>query len=92
MKSLIDKINEQYYNIDVQWLNDDKPCKTISGNKVKIIDIDIKEVPNKIHGIVYDDSYQVNYTWEDDGTCIACTDKYGTPRKPTYEDTLIKDI
>ena len=38
--------------IDEQWLNDEKPVMTKDGRQVIVVEIDMKEVPNIIHGQV----------------------------------------
>ena len=76
--------------IDEQWLNDEKPVMTKDGRQVIITEIDIKEVPNIIHGQVKIKTKLFDYEWLDDGTCQKALDQLGNPKKPEEADNLVK--
>lgn len=91
MKRLIDFINEtKGQQIDDQWINDEKPVMTQDGRQVIITKIDMKEVPNIIHGKVKMDNKLYDYEWLDNGTCQKALDKFGNPKKADYADQLVK--
>ena len=91
MKRLIDFINEtKGQQIDDQWINDEKPVMTQDGRQVIITKIDMKEVPNIIHGIVKMDDKLYDYEGLDNGTCQKALDKFGNPKKADYADQLVK--
>ena len=76
--------------IDEQWLNDEKPVMTKDGRQVIITEIDMKEVPNIIHGQVKMKNKLFDYEWLDDGTCQKALDQLGNPKKPEEADNLVK--
>lgn len=76
--------------IDEQWLNDEKPVMTKDGRQVIIVEIDLKEVPNIIHGQVKMKNKLFDYEWLDDGTCQKALDQLGNPKKPEEADNLVK--
>ncbi|MCH5166951.1 MAG: hypothetical protein J1F35_03575 [Erysipelotrichales bacterium] len=78
--------------VDDQWINDEKPVKTMDGRQAIITDINMKEVPNILIGQVRWQTKLLNYEWQDDGVCIKATDQYGNPKKPTEADYLVKDF
>lgn len=78
--------------IDDQWLNDEKPVMTKDGRPVIIVDIDLKEVPNIIHGQVKQNNKLFEYEWVDNGMCQKATDRYGNPKQPEENDNLVKAI
>ena len=78
--------------IDEQWLNDDKPVMTKDGRQVIITEIDMKEVPNIIHGQVKMKTKLFDYEWLDDGTCQKALDQLGNPKKPEESDNLVKAV
>lgn len=91
MKRLIDFINEtKGQQIDDQWINDEKPVMTQDGRQVIITKVDMKEVPNIIHGKVKMDDKLYDYEWLDNGTCQKALDKFGNPKKADYADQLVK--
>lgn len=93
MRKISEIIKEkQQEPIDDQWINDEKPVKTVDDRQVIILDIDMKEVPNILKGQVKFQNKLLDYEWEDNGTCIKATDQYGNPKKPTESDNLVKDI
>ena len=78
--------------IDDQWLNDEKPVMTKDGRQVIITSIDLKEVPNIIHGHVKMKDKLFEYEWLDDGTCQKAVDQLGNPKKTVDADNLVKAI
>lgn len=91
MKRLTDFINEtKGQQIDDQWINDERPVMTQDGRQVIITKIDMKEVPNIIHGKVKMDDKLYDYEWLDNGTCQKALDKFGNPKKADYADQLVK--
>lgn len=93
MKTLTNFINEHKYQpIDDQWINDEKPVMTADGREVKILSVDLKQVPNVIIGQIIDGAHTYNFQWTDDGKCIHAEDKLGNPVKPTDDDKLVKAI
>ena len=50
----------------------------------------MSNVPNIIKGQVKIGNHLFDYEWEDDGTCIKATDRYGNPKKPEENDNLVK--
>ena len=76
--------------IDEQWLNDEKPVMTKDGRQVIVVEIDMKEVPNIIHGQVKMKTKLFDYEWLDDGTCQKALDQLGNPKKPEEADNLVK--
>lgn len=76
--------------IDDQWLNDEKPVMTKDGRSVIVVKIDMKEVPNIIHGQVKMKDKLFEYEWLDDGTCQKALDNLGNPKKPVEADNLVK--
>lgn len=78
--------------IDDQWLNDEKPVMTKDGRQVIITSIDLKEVPNIIHGQVKMKDKLFEYEWLDDGTCQKAVDQLGNPKKTVDADNLVKAI
>lgn len=76
--------------IDDQWINDENPVMTKDGREVKILTVDIKEVPNVIIGQVLDNGKTLNFRWNDDGTCINAEDTLGNPIRPSEDDNLVK--
>ena len=76
--------------IDDQWLNDEKPVMTQDGRQVIVTKIDLKEVPNIIHGQVKMKEKLFDYEWMDDGTCQKALDQLGNPKKPVEADNLVK--
>ena len=78
--------------IDDQWLNDEKPVMTKDGRQVIITSIDLKEVPNIIHGQVKIKDKLFEYEWLDDGTCQKAVDQLGNPKKTVDADNLVKAI
>lgn len=89
MKTLLEYLlsNEA---IDEQWLNDKKPVKTAEGFNALIENIDRTKVPNVIKGKVNILDKTFDWEWNDDGTCIKATDRYGNPKQPEEKDKLIK--
>ena len=93
MKSLSNLIKEHKYQpIDDQWINDEKPVMTADGREVKILSVDLKQVPNVIIGQITSDGHVYNFQWEDTGKCIHAEAKLGNPVKPTDDDKLVKAI
>lgn len=96
MKSLaayIRSINEtKGDDIDQQWLNDEKPVMTSDGRQVIVTKIDLKEVPNIIHGQVKMKEKLFDYEWYDDGTCLKALDQFGNPKKADDADKLVKAV
>lgn len=93
MKNIIDYIKESKgYDIDTQWLNDDKPVMTKDGRSVIILNIDYGEVPNIIHGQVKMKEKLFDYEWNEKGTCIKALDQMGNPKKPDDSDDLVKAV
>lgn len=91
MKRLTDFINEtKGQQIDDQWINDERPVMTQDGRQVIITKIDMKEVPNIIHGKVKMDDKLYDYEWLDNGICQKALDKFGNPKKADYADQLVK--
>lgn len=91
MKSLNNYILEkQNEPIDTQWVNDEKPIKTIDGRQVIIYSIDRKQVPNVLKGSVKMNDSLFEFEWLDNGTCVKATDKLGNPKQPDSSDNLIK--
>ena len=91
MKSLKERLNEvKGENITSQWINDEKPVMTKDGRQVIITEIDMKEVPNIIHGQVKMKTKLFDYEWLDDGTCQKALDQLGNPKKPEEADNLVK--
>lgn len=91
MKSLNNYILEkQNESIDSQWVNDEKPIKTIDGRQVIIYSIDRKQVPNVLKGSVKMNDSLFEFEWLDNGTCVKATDKLGNPKQPDNSDNLIK--
>lgn len=86
---ILEKQNEP---IDDQWINDEKPVMTKDGRQVIIVKVDMKQVPNIIHGKVKMDEKLYDYEWLDDGTCQKALDKFGNPKRPDYADKLVKAI
>jgi len=78
--------------IDDQWLNDEKPVMTKDGRQVIITNIDLKEVPNIIHGHVKMKDKLFEYEWLDDGTCQKAVDQLGNPKKTVEADNLVKAL
>ena len=78
--------------IDEQWLNDEKPVMTKDGRQVIVTEIDLKEVPNIIHGKVKMKDKLFEYEWLDDGTCQKAVDNLGNPKKVVESDNLVKAI
>ena len=76
--------------IDEQWLNDEKPVMTKDGRQVIVTEIDLKEVPNIIHGKVKMKDKLFDYEWLADGTCQKAVDNLGNPKKPIESDNLVK--
>lgn len=76
--------------IDDQWLNDENPVMTKDGRQVIVTKIDLKEVPNIIHGQVKMKDKLFEYEWLDDGTCQKATDNLGNPKQPHESDNLVK--
>lgn len=93
MKTITNFINETFANgqkIDDQWINDEKLVKTADGREAKIVNIDMKTVPNKLEGIVKNNGKWTKYEWYDTGECTFATDHLGNPTKPTENDNLVK--
>lgn len=91
MKHINEFLNEkQLENIDAQWINDEKPIKTIDGRQAIVYDIDRKQVPNILKGSVKMNDSLYEFEWMDNGVCIKATDKYGNPKKPDTSDNLVK--
>ena len=76
--------------IDEQWLNDEKPVMTKDGRQVIITEIDMKEVPNIIHGQVKMKEKLFDYEWNDEGICTKAVDNLGNPKKADEADKLVK--
>lgn len=79
-------------DIDQQWLNDEKPVMTVDGRQVIITSIDMKEVPNIIHGQVKMKDKLFEYEWYDDGICAKALDQFGNPKKADDADRLVKAV
>lgn len=91
MKTLSQFIQEQNNeSIDDQWLNDEKPVKTVDGNQVIITKIDMEQVPNIIYGKVKFGEELFDYEWDDNGICQKAVDQRGNPKKPSENDNLVK--
>lgn len=91
MKSLNNYIIEkQLENIDTQWINDEKPIKTLDGRQAIVYDIDKSQVPNVLKGAVKMNDSLFEFEWIDNGVCIKATDKLGNPKKPDTSDNLVK--
>ncbi len=91
------KLSEYIYEvkgevIDDQWINDEKPVMTKDGRQVIITSVDMKEVPNIIHGQVKMGEKLYEFEWMDDGTCQKAVDQYGNPKKPNTSDSLVKSV
>lgn len=86
---LIEKAGDE---IDDQWLNDENPVMTKDGRQVIVIKVDMKEVPNIIHGKVKMKDKLFDYEWYEDGTCKKALDQMGNPKKPDDADILVKGI
>lgn len=86
---LIEKAGDE---IDDQWLNDENPVMTKDGRQVIVIKVDMKEVPNIIHGKVKMKEKLFDYEWYEDGTCKKALDQMGNPKKPDDSDVLVKGI
>ena len=78
--------------IDDQWLSDERPVQTKDGRQVIVTHIDMKEVPNIIHGNVKIKDKLFEYEWYDDGMCKKALDQMGNPKKPDEADALVKAI
>ena len=94
MKSLSEYLlNEKAGDeIDDQWLNDENPVMTKDGRQVIVVKVDMKEVPNIIHGKVKMKEKLFDYEWYEDGTCKKALDQIGNPKKPDDSDVLVKGI
>ena len=94
MKSLSEYLlNEKAGDeIDDQWLNDENPVMTKDGRQVIVVKVDMKEVPNIIHGKVKMKEKLFDYEWYEDGTCTKALDQIGNPKKPDDSDVLVKGI
>lgn len=93
MKTIQQFINEQQNKpIDDQWLNDEKPVKTVGGNQVIITKIDKSEIPNIINGKVKFGEDLFDYEWDENGICLKAVDQRGNPKKPSENDNLVKAI
>ena len=92
MKKITELINETRGSvIDQQWMNDNKPVMTKDGRRVVITSFDITRVPNQYTGQVMDGDKMIDgYVWDDDGVCTTSIDRYGNPRKPSDDDSLVK--
>ena len=78
--------------INDQWLNDEKPVMTKSGQQVIITKVDYEKVPNIIYGQVKIKDKLFEFEWNDDGLCQKATDQYGNPKQPDENDKLVKGI
>jgi len=93
MKKITDYINENKGDaIDMQWLNDEKPVQTKDGRQVIVTSVDMKEVPNIIHGQVKMKDKLFEYEWLEDGICQKALDQFGNPKKADGADKLVKAI
>lgn len=76
--------------IDDQWINDEKPVMTQDGRQAIIVKIDMKEVPNIIHGQVKMKNKLFDYEWDETGKCTKAVDQLGNPKRPDDADKLVK--
>lgn len=91
MKTLRQKFYEAKGDpINDQWINDERPVMTADGRQVIVTKIDMKEVPNIIHGKVKMKEELFDYQWEDNGKCIKAVDQIGNPKRPDQSDKLVK--
>lgn len=91
MKSINNYILEkQLEPVDMQWINDEKPIKTLDGRQVIVYEIDRSQVPNILKGSVKMNDSLYEFQWIDNGICIKATDKIGNPKKPDNSDNLVK--
>ncbi|MBO5003834.1 MAG: hypothetical protein J6D03_00905 [Clostridia bacterium] len=75
-----------------QWINDERPIMTRDGRQAIILKIDMKEVPNILHGQVKMQSKMFDYQWDDTGKCIKAVDSMGNPKKTDEADDLVQAI
>lgn len=96
MKSLTQYIYEQSTpstKLDMEWIDNDKPVHTKSGIDVKIDSVDMKEIPNQLHGTAYYSSGPIEgWVWDETGKCLQAKDEKGNPFRPSDEETLVKKM
>lgn len=96
MKALKQYILEQFTSfvkLDMEWIDNDKPVHTKSGIDVKIDSVDMKEIPNQLHGTAYYSSGPIDgWVWDETGKCLQCKDEKGNPFRPGDEEMLLKKI
>lgn len=79
--------------LDMEWIDNDKPVHTKSGIDVKIDSVDMKEIPNQIHGTAYYSSGPIEgWIWDETGRCLQAKDEKGNPFRPGDEETLVKKM
>lgn len=79
--------------LDMEWIDNDKPVHTKSGIDVKIDSVDMKEIPNQLHGTAYYSSGPIEgWVWDETGKCLQAKDEKGNPFRPGDEETLIKKM
>lgn len=79
--------------LDMEWIDNDKPLHTKSGIDVKIDSIDMKEIPNQLHGTAYYSSGPIEgWVWDETGKCLQAKDEKGNPFRPGDEETLLKKV
>lgn len=77
----------------MEWIDNDKPVILKSGIEVRINEVDLKEIPNQLHGTVYFDKGPIEgWAWDETGKCLQCKDEKGNPYRPGEEETLIKKL
>lgn len=91
MKTLKERVNEvKGESITDQWINDEKPVMTKDGRQAIVLKVDMKEIPNIIHGQVKMQSKLFDYQWNDTGKCVKAVDQMGNPKKPDESDDLVQ--
>lgn len=87
----VDTVNEAINNkLDDQWINDNKPVCTQDGRQAIIKSIDMKVVPNIIHGKVKMKEKLFDFEWQNNGKCVKAVDVLGNPTRPSTSDNLVK--
>ena len=96
MKELSQYISESIpssMKLDMEWIDNEKPVHTKSGIDVKIDSIDMKEIPNQLHGTAFYASGPVEgWVWDETGKCLQAKDEKGNPFRPGEDETLTKKI
>lgn len=93
MKRLSTVVQESFSKpeqIDMDWVNDEKPVQTKNGLSAIITKVDLSQIPNVIKGKVKIKDKLVEYEWYESGKCFLAHDQYNNPKKPDDGDTLIK--